>query len=134
MAVARTRSIALLGLAGSVVEVEADLSAQLPAFVIIGLPDTALGEARDRVRSAATNAGMPPAAAPTHRKPVTGSTAKTRLRIRPRDRGRVPCCLPVGERRFGRPRCSPWRARSRRAAPPDRRYPAVGCGRRACRV
>src|SRR6218665_2453379 len=123
MAVARTRSIALLGLAGSVVEVEADLSAQLPAFVIIGLPDTAL---RER--------GVPPAAAPTHRKPVTGSTAKTRLRIRPRDRGRVPCCLSVGERRFGRPRCSPRRARSRRAAPPDRRYPAVGCGRRACRV
>src|SRR6218665_633949 len=77
MAVARTRSIALLGLAGSVVEVEADLSAQLPAFVIIGLPDTALGEARDRVRSAATNAGCPlpqrrltvnlsPAALPKH--------------------------------------------------------------------
>lgn len=59
MPVARTRSIALVGLAGSVVEVEADLSSQLPAFVIIGLPDAALGEARERVRSAATNAGCP---------------------------------------------------------------------------
>lgn len=59
MPVARTRSVALVGLAGSIVEVEADLSSQLPALVIIGLPDTALGEARERVRSAATNAGCP---------------------------------------------------------------------------
>ncbi|WP_400999090.1 YifB family Mg chelatase-like AAA ATPase [Agromyces sp. GXQ0307] len=77
MPVARTRAIALVGLAGSVVEVEADLSSQLPAFVIIGLPDTALGEARERVRSAATNAGcalpsrrltvnLSPAALPKH--------------------------------------------------------------------
>ena len=56
MSVARTRSVALLGLAGSIVEVEADLSSQLPGFVIIGLPDAALGEARERVRSAAMNA------------------------------------------------------------------------------
>ncbi|MFB6609365.1 YifB family Mg chelatase-like AAA ATPase [Agromyces sp. NPDC056379] len=77
MPVARTRSVALLGLTGSVVEVEADLSSQLPAFVIIGLPDAALGEARDRVRAAAVNAGCPlpqrrltvnlsPAALPKH--------------------------------------------------------------------
>ncbi|KRE30154.1 YifB family Mg chelatase-like AAA ATPase [Agromyces sp. Soil535] len=59
MPVARTRSVALIGLAGSIVEVEADLSAQLPGFVIIGLPDAALAEARDRVRSAAVNAGCP---------------------------------------------------------------------------
>lgn len=77
MPVARTRSVALLGLTGSVVEVEADLSSQLPAFIIIGLPDAALGEARDRVRAAAVNAGCPlpqrrltvnlsPAALPKH--------------------------------------------------------------------
>ncbi len=77
MPVARTRSVALLGLAGSMVEVEADLSSQLPGFVIIGLPDAALGEARERVRSAAMNAGCPlpqrkltvnlsPAALPKH--------------------------------------------------------------------
>lgn len=57
--VARTSSVALRGIEGSIVEVEADISAQLPAFVIIGLPDTALGEARDRVRSASINAGCP---------------------------------------------------------------------------
>jgi magnesium chelatase family protein len=72
MPVARTRSIALVGLTGSVVEVEADLSRQLPALVIIGLPDAALGEARERVRSAATNAGCP---LPTRRLTVNLSPA-----------------------------------------------------------
>ncbi|MES2172053.1 MAG: YifB family Mg chelatase-like AAA ATPase [Actinomycetota bacterium] len=57
MPVARTSAVALLGLAGSLVEVEADISSNLPSFVLIGLPDAALGEARDRVRAAATNSG-----------------------------------------------------------------------------
>ena len=59
MVVARTSAVALLGLTGSLVDVEADLSSNLPGFVIIGLPDAALGEARDRVRAAATNSGCP---------------------------------------------------------------------------
>jgi magnesium chelatase family protein len=57
MAIGRTWSVSLLGLRGAVVEIEADISAGLPAFVLIGLPDAALGEAKDRVRSAATNSG-----------------------------------------------------------------------------
>lgn len=62
MSVARTRAIALSGLDGLVVEVEADISDGLPGFVLIGLPDTSLGEARDRVRAAASNSGcgLPP--------------------------------------------------------------------------
>ncbi|GAA4665172.1 YifB family Mg chelatase-like AAA ATPase [Frondihabitans cladoniiphilus] len=59
MSVARTRVVSLLGLDGAMVEVEADISDGLPGFVIIGLPDTSLGEARDRVRSAASNSGCP---------------------------------------------------------------------------
>lgn len=59
MPVGRAHAIALLGLDGAVVEIEADISQQLPAFVLIGLPDAALGEARDRVRSAAGNSGLP---------------------------------------------------------------------------
>lgn len=55
MAVARTLAVALNGVDGAVVEVEADLANGLPAFTIIGLPDTALGEAKDRVRAAAAN-------------------------------------------------------------------------------
>lgn len=57
MAVGRTWSVALLGLEGSLVEVEADISSQLPKFVIIGLADRSLGEAEGRVRQAATNSG-----------------------------------------------------------------------------
>jgi magnesium chelatase family protein len=77
MPIGRTYAISLLGLRGAVVEIEADISSNLPAFVLIGLPDTALGEAKDRVRSAATNSGcglpnrkitvnLSPAALPKH--------------------------------------------------------------------
>jgi magnesium chelatase family protein len=77
MPIGRAHSISLLGLEGAVVEIEADISSNLPAFVLIGLPDAALGEARDRVRSAAVNSGLPlpsrkltvnlsPAALPKH--------------------------------------------------------------------
>lgn len=77
MPVARTLSVALNGVDGSLVEVEADLANGLPAFTIIGLPDAALGEAKDRVRSAAANSGvdlpsrrvtvnLSPAAVPKH--------------------------------------------------------------------
>lgn len=57
MAVGRTQAVALLGLQGAIVEIEADYSSQLPKFVLIGLPDAALGEARDRVLAAAANSG-----------------------------------------------------------------------------
>ncbi len=59
MSLARTFAIALDGVRGDVVEVEADISAGLPAFVLIGLPDAALGESRKRVGAAAVNAGCP---------------------------------------------------------------------------
>lgn len=56
---ARTHSMALLGLTGAVVEIEADISPGLPMFTLIGLPDTALSNARERVRLATANAGVP---------------------------------------------------------------------------
>src|SRR5918998_1277398 len=49
MSYARVLCVGLVGMAGHVVEVEADLSPGLPAVVLTGLPDTALHEARDRV-------------------------------------------------------------------------------------
>ena len=58
MAVARSRSVALLGLRGEIVEIEADLAAGVPGFMLIGLADTALAEARERVRSACQNSGL----------------------------------------------------------------------------
>lgn len=57
MPVGRTQAVALLGLQGAIVEIEADYSSQLPKFILIGLPDAALGEARDRVLAAAANSG-----------------------------------------------------------------------------
>lgn len=56
---ARTYSVAMLGMTGAIVEVEADIASGLPSFTIIGLPDTALSNARERVRAATTNAGCP---------------------------------------------------------------------------
>jgi len=48
----RTRAIALSGITGAVVEVEAAVTSQLPGFNIIGLPDTAIAEAKQRIRVA----------------------------------------------------------------------------------
>lgn len=59
MTVARTWGIALTGIDGALVEVEADVSPHVPSFSIIGLPDKALGEAQQRVRNATENCGMP---------------------------------------------------------------------------
>ncbi len=49
----------LTGLRAEPVMVEAFVSQGLPAFTLIGLPDTSLAEARERVRSAVTAAGYP---------------------------------------------------------------------------
>jgi magnesium chelatase family protein len=57
MPLARTHSVALVGVEGHVVEVEADVANGLPATVLVGLPDSALREARDRVRAAILNSG-----------------------------------------------------------------------------
>ena len=57
MSLARVRSVALVGVQGHMVEVEAYLSQGLPGFVLVGLPDTALSESRDRVRAAIANSG-----------------------------------------------------------------------------
>ncbi|WP_029144315.1 YifB family Mg chelatase-like AAA ATPase [Microbacterium luticocti] len=58
MGVTRTWAVALAGLDGTLIEVEADLSRQIPDFRIIGLPDKALGEAVQRVRNASDNSGL----------------------------------------------------------------------------
>ncbi|MCW2777392.1 MAG: Mg chelatase, subunit ChlI [Frankiales bacterium] len=57
MALARAWSVALVGLEGALVEVEADLAQGLPGLTVTGLPDAALSEARDRVRAAVVNSG-----------------------------------------------------------------------------
>ncbi|MFM6971414.1 MAG: YifB family Mg chelatase-like AAA ATPase [Rhodoluna sp.] len=59
MKLAKSYSISLLGLTGTLIEVEAEISSNLPSFVLVGLPDTSLSESKDRVRAAITNSGLP---------------------------------------------------------------------------
>ncbi|MFC5066137.1 YifB family Mg chelatase-like AAA ATPase [Actinomycetospora atypica] len=57
MGLARAWSIGLHGVDGDLVEIEADLGPGLPGLSLVGLPDAALAEARDRVRAAVVNSG-----------------------------------------------------------------------------
>ena len=52
------RSLGLSGVSGYEVTAECDLSGGLPAFDIVGLPDAAVKEARERVRAAVKNCGF----------------------------------------------------------------------------
>lgn len=55
--VSKIRSIGLFGMDAYPVEIEADVSGGMQAFDIVGLPDSAIRESRDRVRSAIKNCG-----------------------------------------------------------------------------
>lgn len=56
---ARVHSAATCGIDARVLDVEVDVSAGLPHFTIVGLPDATVREARERVRSALRNGGFP---------------------------------------------------------------------------
>src|SRR6266851_3039550 len=57
MPVARTHSVALVGVAGHGVEIEADIENGLPGLLLVGLSDTALREAKDRIKAAVISSG-----------------------------------------------------------------------------
>src|SRR5699024_4760315 len=59
MSTARTHAIAFQAVKAALVEVEADLGNGIPGFVILGLPDASLNEARERIKAAARNTGLP---------------------------------------------------------------------------
>lgn len=56
---ARVFSCAVIGLDGVIVEVEVDTGQGLPGMTIVGLPDTAVQESRERVQAAIKNMGLP---------------------------------------------------------------------------
>jgi len=56
--VSKVRSLGLGGISGYEVSVECFLSSGLPSFDVVGLPDTAVKEARERVRAATKTCGM----------------------------------------------------------------------------
>src|SRR5262245_42587494 len=55
---AKVFTCAVVGLDGELVQAEVDIAPGLPAFHIVGLPDTAVQEARERVRAAVRNSGF----------------------------------------------------------------------------
>ena len=58
MSLSRTWSVALLGVDGMPVEIEADVGKGKPKVQLLGLPDPALNESKDRVRAAIRNSGL----------------------------------------------------------------------------
>ena len=58
MVLAKAWSMSLAGLSGFTIQIEVDISAQLPSFQLVGLPDASLAEATARVRAACTNSGF----------------------------------------------------------------------------
>jgi magnesium chelatase family protein len=58
MPIARIQSFAFAGIEAVPVEVQVQISSGLPAFLVVGLPDKAVGEARERVRAALTSMGL----------------------------------------------------------------------------
>lgn len=109
MTTARTLSIALSGLDGAVVEVEADLSRQTPGFRVIGLPDKAIGEAVQRVTNACANRNVPiprrrltvnlsPASLPKHGAGFDVAIAVAALATEhPMDAARLAATVHIGE-------------------------------------
>src|SRR3989339_614552 len=70
----RVRSVALTGLKCSLIEVETDLSGGFPSFNIVGLPDTSVQEAKERIRAAIKNSVL-----------VFPSTQKITVNLAPAD-------------------------------------------------
>ena len=58
MALAVTHSAVVLGVGAHIVEVQAHISQGLPGLALVGLPDAAMNESRDRVRAAISNSGL----------------------------------------------------------------------------
>ena len=56
---ARVYSCAVIGLEGVIIDVEVDTGQGLPGMTIVGLPDAAIQESRERVQAAVKNAGIP---------------------------------------------------------------------------
>lgn len=56
--IARVQASAVWGLEAALISVEADVANGLPSFAIVGLPDTAVSEAKERVRAAIRNSGF----------------------------------------------------------------------------
>ena len=77
MAIGSALSVGLIGLKAFIIQIQAFVSPGLPYFSIIGLPDTSLSEARERVKSPGQRRKM--AGNTGHGQSFTGIHAQTRL-------------------------------------------------------
>ena len=86
--VATVHSATILGAQGHPVTVEVHVARGLPAFRVVGLPDEACRESRDRVRAAVLSSGLDLAGQADHGQPGPGHAAQGRIGARPGDRRR----------------------------------------------
>ena len=112
-----TKSFGLNGLRGFAVAVEADVSGGLPAFSIVGLPDSAVRESADRVRAAIKNLGFK---FPDRRITVNLAPADVRKTGPVYD---LPLLLAVLTASGGRPQAGPAGAPPRKASVPQKAHP-----------
>lgn len=109
MTLGRTWGVVLTGVQGHLVEIEADLSSQIPGFQIIGLADKAIGEAHQRVNNACANSDLPlprrkltvnlsPASLPKHGSSLDVAIAIAALATeRPMDAASLAATAHIGE-------------------------------------
>ena len=57
MSLASTMAVSLQGISGNIVTVEVDIADGIPSYTLLGLPDTALSESKDRIRASLVNCG-----------------------------------------------------------------------------
>ncbi len=76
--VARVSTVAFEGIEARAVDVQVQVAPGLPAFATVGLPDKAVSEARERVRSALIASGLAPTGAAHHGQPRAGRPAEGR--------------------------------------------------------
>ena len=98
---APSRSATLVGVDGLPVDVEVHVCGGLPGYTVVGLPDTAGRESRERVRAAMPSSSDRLAAQAHHRQPLPRHRPQDRRRPRARDRARRSCSrartqLPAG--------------------------------------
>ena len=115
---AAVASATLSGAVGRPVSVEVHVSNGLPGFTIVGLPDAAVREARDRVRAAVLSSGLPWPLRRITVQPGALGGAQGRRRTRPPDRRRAPRRHRRAESRLRRGPRLLRRARAQRLAAP----------------
>src|SRR6476619_5595833 len=109
-------SATLFGLDGRPIRVEVDVAPGLPGFTVVGLADTAVQEARERVRGAIRNSGF---AFPPRRITVNLAPADLRKAGATLDLG-IALGILLGSEQVG----APWRGLARRRSPPRAGSPA----------